>query len=563
MTQYSARSLSICIVLLGVFVTVRPAAADTPGDDTQDLLYIADDGVAVLRLVLRVDGTSCEGAWNDAVDAVLDQLDTDGDQALSTTEVQRFPSGAVLVRSGVLPENRSASTAVLDQDRNGSVTRSELAGYFLEVGLTPFHVTQVDSQSTQQRPARVPRDRAAIRPPVELFARLDADQNGQLSTEEFADAYSHLRKADLDDDETISVDELRPLQNPFVRRRAQIEQLNEPAAPRLLAISSDGSPHQLVIQLLDQHDGRGTAGQATPRDTALSREELPLPAKVFSDADADENGRLDYTELSRFFKDTVPSVELIVRTGARQGDEPIVEVVSPGEGPAASVQSSADVESAIVVGSSQIEFRVDPPSVSLSDRTSNYQALFRQIDRDNNAYLDPLEIERSRELRDSFSHIDADGNGQVVLDELVAFYRLLEAIGRIRTRLNVGAARRSLFERVDSNRDGRISPREFRQASASAVHWDVDGNGQVGESELPAHFLIGLGRSPVSGPGRHGAPGARSTNAILGPSWFWKMDRNGDGDVSRREFLGGGEAFDLLDADHDGLLDANEASAVQ
>jgi hypothetical protein len=37
------------------------------------------------------------------------------------------------------------------------------------------------------------------------------------------------------------------------------------------------------------------------------------------------------------------------------------------------------------------------------------------------------------------------------------------------------------------------------------------------------------------------------------------MDRNGDGDVSPREFLGTDEEFRLLDADGDGLISADEA----
>jgi hypothetical protein len=40
------------------------------------------------------------------------------------------------------------------------------------------------------------------------------------------------------------------------------------------------------------------------------------------------------------------------------------------------------------------------------------------------------------------------------------------------------------------------------------------------------------------------------------------MDRNKDGDVSRREFLGPRERFERLDRDRDGLIDADEAAAA-
>jgi hypothetical protein len=37
------------------------------------------------------------------------------------------------------------------------------------------------------------------------------------------------------------------------------------------------------------------------------------------------------------------------------------------------------------------------------------------------------------------------------------------------------------------------------------------------------------------------------------------MDRNGDGDLSRGEFLGTAEQFGRMDADGDGLVSAREA----
>ena len=46
-----------------------------------------------------------------------------------------------------------------------------------------------------------------------------------------------------------------------------------------------------------------------------------------------------------------------------------------------------------------------------------------------------------------------------------------------------------------------------------------------------------------------------------GPVWFRKMDRNRDGDVSRKEWLGTKEAFDEIDTDRDGLISAEEAEA--
>jgi hypothetical protein len=43
------------------------------------------------------------------------------------------------------------------------------------------------------------------------------------------------------------------------------------------------------------------------------------------------------------------------------------------------------------------------------------------------------------------------------------------------------------------------------------------------------------------------------------PEWFRKMDTNGDGFVSPREFLGSRADFNRIDTNGDGLIDPQEA----
>ena len=47
------------------------------------------------------------------------------------------------------------------------------------------------------------------------------------------------------------------------------------------------------------------------------------------------------------------------------------------------------------------------------------------------------------------------------------------------------------------------------------------------------------------------------------PVWFRKMDKNDDGDISPREWLGTDEDFAKIDADGDGLISAAEAIAFE
>jgi hypothetical protein len=47
------------------------------------------------------------------------------------------------------------------------------------------------------------------------------------------------------------------------------------------------------------------------------------------------------------------------------------------------------------------------------------------------------------------------------------------------------------------------------------------------------------------------------------PEWFKLMDRNADGDLSPREFIGSRDDFRKLDLDGDGLISVAEALQAQ
>ena len=53
------------------------------------------------------------------------------------------------------------------------------------------------------------------------------------------------------------------------------------------------------------------------------------------------------------------------------------------------------------------------------------------------------------------------------------------------------------------------------------------------------------------------------TRPAEGPRWFTRMDRNNDGDLTPREFLGSAADFEQFDRNRDGAIDAAEAVAAR
>jgi hypothetical protein len=134
------------------------------------------------------------------------------------------------------------------------------------------------------------------------------------------------------------------------------------------------------------------------------------------------------------------------------------------------------------------------------------------------------------------------------------------------TQIAIGAAfdGNPLLRLLDHDNDGRLTRRERQEISGLFASLDRNGDGAVSSSEVPVpiRFAVTLGphvhellATPVPA-ARATKPRAESPTA---PAWFNSMDKNGDGDLSRGEFLGTTEQFKQLDTNGDGLLSVAEA----
>jgi Ca2+-binding EF-hand superfamily protein len=551
--------------------------------DVQDFVYLGDKGPVLVRLHVRIDGKPFVDVWKNFMGKLFAYLDADGDGVLNKQEAERVPPIPVLFNNGPgFGGQRPNVAAAIDRDQDGKITKKELADWFRRNGVGPFQFRTGDGAREEALRARlvIAGQQQPLSPDglnEKLFKLLDADKDGKLSREELERAPANLHKLDLDDDEMVSVQEMSGNldRDQGASGSVSFAYVQEPPnnnTPFMLVKS--GETNKELAQRLLNHYGR--KGQKTPAKN-LTRQDLGLEESAFAQLDMDEDGKLDREELARFAQRD-PDLELRVHLGKKAGKEAAMEMVSPKEGRSSLVQSirpGSDGTLLVELGTVQLELgRGDSssePQFAVRLR-QQYLAQFRMADRDNNGYLDKDEAMRNPLYRNVFRMMDRDGDGKLFEKEVVAYLDrmqdLQESALRSCASLAVKDQGRGLFDMVDANSDGRLSVRELRQMVKLVDQLDRDGDGRISRGEIPHKYRVDVRRGPAIG--NQFAPRqvvirrmAMNNQSDLpersGPRWFQKMDRNHDGDVSRREFLGTDEEFRKIDRDGDGLISLEEA----
>lgn len=103
-----------------------------------------------------------------------------------------------------------------------------------------------------------------------------------------------------------------------------------------------------------------------------------------------------------------------------------------------------------------------------------------------------------------------------------------------------------LFDLLDADRDGQLSVAELRGSKAVLANWSPGGAG------VSLVIVQGVAKPPA-------VPLTRTFTREDGSKWFLALDKNGDGSISPREFVGTPEQFRTIDADGDGLISPEEA----
>jgi Ca2+-binding EF-hand superfamily protein len=204
----------------------------------------------------------------------------------------------------------------------------------------------------------------------------------------------------------------------------------------------------------------------------------------------------------------------------------------------------------------------------VSDQASgaDYQATARArleaLDTDSNGYLDTEEFSAAMmQFMAPFEAVDQDRDQQINLAEITSFMKQKQASARSQIVIAAGPVEDALFSALDGDNDARLDERELAEVGRRLNALDADLDGQVSVDEIPLKLSIRIIRGlPQMGQAQYARPpAAPNVPAAEVPRWFVRMDANGDGAISRREFLGTSEQFEELDLDDDDFVESDEA----
>jgi Ca2+-binding EF-hand superfamily protein len=550
---------------------------DYEDDDAQDVVFFSDTRPVLIRLHVRLDGKPYGAAWEAYVHELFNYLDRNGDGVLSKEEAARAYSGRQFqamreggYTTGIGGAATYATFGELDTDEDEEVTYEEFRAYYRRSGAGGLQIYHS------------PLGRAATSDPLTdtLFRLLDTNKDGKLSKEELDAAERVLRPFDEDDNELVSARELMGESGVnFYDPNVGFDTMGMDRRPRpeqnssFFLVTPDSSPNRLTQRLaladkvIKRYDKDG--------DGRLTREEIGLDRDVFAALDTNKDGLLDAVELMKLLR-RPPDIEAVVRLGKIDARDSPTDVVAPG-GKARALASAVRPGTAgtllITLGDSQIDLRrtdavtgaTDEQLKAQADATrARYVARFKEADKEGRGYVELADLKKPGydQLTTLFASADRDGDGKLTEAEVNAWFDLMsKAVGSY-VSLAVTENGRGLFDILDANRDGSLGLRELRTAWDRLRPYDRDGDGRISRAEIPRQFQLTLGLGQAAAFSRPlGGPGMGQAMAVTarGPVWFRKMDRNGDGDVSLREFLGTREEFEKIDTDHDGLISVEEA----
>jgi Ca2+-binding EF-hand superfamily protein len=538
--------------------------SDNAPTDVQDLLFFGPLRPVWIRLRIFIDGQPFREVWGANVRNVFADADADDDGIVHGPSGQIAPPGpAAKSPPDSIAGLAELAAVYLGQDvaqarsglektaeaRSGDLTLAGFEEYFWQTA-PPFAIAVGVGRTTAGQA---------------LFPLLDVDGDQQLTPDELNGAETRLRIRDFDDNESLTRLELVDAPNSSLAAVAQATVESQPS-PLVMAgpVAMLGAAHAemvreaIFVEYDRNHDGKlatsGDSAEITPTEDQLLR----LGAKA---------GEAFGSKQLESFCTGTPDLELKVELGKvsmanRRFSGARARRTTDDEAPATRLKQRPDGSWDVTLDDAHIFLRRNNRDPS---KNSDTGPSLQNFDADNNGYLDETELAGVPNLAGAFEIIDADHDGKIFSGELESYSDRQNRAASVRLLLEVFDQGQELFDHLDENHDYRLSTRELHNAAETVKQIDANHDGRLSAGEIPQQLVLELSRNTPSAAvtERRSIRGGERirTAAKRGPSWFQKMDRNDDSELSPREFLGPADLFKRLDQDHNGVIDAKEAEA--
>lgn len=564
---HSTLAALVLLPTLGAAATNEPRLDPSADAEVQDVVFFSDARPYLFRLRLRVDGLPFATRWETHMSRLFAWYDRDNNGFLDKTEASRAPHAQMLTfwlqNNFYNPMTVALPFAELDTDKDDKVTLAEFLSYYRRNGVGPIRAMPGFNNAA-----------AANQITDQLFTLLGGSKDAKITRQQFERMETTLLRLDQNDDETVASAELFPggfapnyyaQPQPFVRNAGA-------AAPPVLPlylVEKESGANQLTQRLKAARDI--VARYDKDKNGKLSPAEIGLPQETFTQLDDNKDGQLEATELLRWLI-VQPDIEAVLRIGQAPAREPSMVLVTGGGVGASLVAGGQAIFLPFGEGRLDLIRGVSQPIAMNNNLTTYFVQQFKLLDKDNKGFVTAKQVDGPQQvyLRNIFVQADRDNDGKMTEKEMKEWLDLMAGGSNIQMFVSFADTGRGLFELLDANGDGRLSMREMRTAWTRVAGLDKNKDGALARTEIPRQFQMAVGRgfpgyygggfarAPVPAVVRPGVtPVARP--APRGPLWFRKMDTNGDGDVSRREFLGSPEDFRKIDTDNDGLISLEEA----
>ena len=535
--------------------------------DTLEVVVFTPARPVRVRVHLQSEGKKLSEVWQLKLRTMFDYFDRDKNGFLNEVEVQNIFSDTgltMMLQNGFYqptPQDRP-SLDRLDLNGDRKVSFDEFMAYYKQASKQLFR----PMPTTPENPASAAVTQA-------LFKLMDKNEDGVLTKEEVLAVEKILPLLDADEDECLSLNELVP-NMPNQQRQFQVQSLvdrpqrpTSPASQIVNTFTTGRIPGTLVQQLIQKYDKDG--------DFELTREECGFDEQTFTRLDTDGNGKLDGGELD-VWRTGQPDLEVLLGFAAKPSDGLAKLLTDEKEVSIRGFTWHRVDQGRLIIrtGRHPIEFMagsaVSGPPQAMK---AQFEYLFAQA-AGKKGYVEEKDISGQNAvqfqfLRIQFDAADADGDGKLTRKEFDAYFDMLEGFRSVSLGVTPAVQTPTLFQLLDENKDGRLSVRELRSAWDRLIALESPGSTVVTKAVIQPTVSVRLTQVFDRFTANQFAIqlDGRIDNRVKvpqeGPLWFRRMDRNGDGDVSRSEFLGTKEEFDAIDTDRDGLISLAEAEAYE